>query len=202
MKNIKAFFKRGLLGENAPLVLLVGLTPFLGASKLLSGGVIMGVAAIIVLTLSALFVSLVRKIIPQAIKPVVYMIIIAGFVTAVEILIRTFLPIIFKEIGMYIPLLAVSGFVFAKADSVADKNAVGFSVCDVLASGVGFFCAIVVFSFIRELFGCGTIWGLRIFPEQYGMRYLSMPAGALILLGFMIAVFRLFTAKKDEEGGK
>ena len=202
MKNLKDFFKRGLLGENAPLVLLVGLAPFLGASKLLSGGVVMGVAAIIVLTLSALSVSLVRKVIPQAIKPVVYMIIIAGFVTAVEILIRTFLPIIFKEIGMYVPLLAVSGFVFAKADSVADKNAVGFSVCDVFASGLGFFCAIVVFSFIREFLGCGTIWGIRILPEQYGMRHLSMPAGALILLGFMTAVFRLFTTKKDEEGEK
>lgn len=196
MKNFFSNLKKGCIEENPVLVFMLGLCPLLAASETLFSGMTMGAAVIITLVLSGIVISLIRKIIPENIKIIVYMLIIACFVTAIELLLQAFLPPMAEKLGIYLPLLTVSGFTLAKAECVAGRKKVGTAVVDAVITGISFFAVIFVLSFVRELLGCGTLFGLRILPAEYCIQTVGMPVGAFMLLGVLLAMFGKITSRK------
>ena len=198
MKRLLPFLKTNILTENVPLLLLLGLAPLLGGTTTLIGGTILGLCAIFVLVLTGISVSLVGKLLPTQVRNLSFMIIAAFYVTLCEILLSFFLPQIRDTLGIYLPLLTVSGLMFSRATS-AEKEPAGVSALSGLGMGLGFFAVAFVMSFFRELLGTGTLLGLRIIPERYAMGMLVSPFGALVLLGLLIATVRCINSKTNKE---
>lgn len=202
MKKILAFLKNSVLLENASLLFMLGLCPLLAVSTSIIDGLIMGLCVIVALVLSSIAISLTARFIPDSIRVIIYMVIIATFVAAEELLLRAFLPEVAENLGIYLPLITVSGIVLARSEKAAAEG-VGESVLNALSAGLGFFAAMFVMSFIRELIGNGTLFGLRIIPEQYCMRLLVSPAGAFITFGLLLAVFNVAVSRiRVKEGEK
>ncbi len=198
MKRLLPFLKTNILTENVPLLLLLGLAPLLGGTTTLIGGTILGLCAIFVLVLTGISVSLVGKLLPTQVRNLSFMIVAAFYVTLCEILLIFFLPQIRDVLGIYLPLLTVSGLMFSRATS-AEMETAGVSALSGLGMGLGFFAVAFVMSFLRELLGAGTLFGLRIIPERYAMGMLVSPFGALILLGLLIATVRCINSKINKE---
>ncbi len=203
MKVMLEMFRKKLLEENAPLILLIGLCPLLMASKTVMSGLVMATAIGFVLVLSSVAVSLVRKLIPDSIRIIAYMLIIATFVAMAELLIRSFLPTHYANLGIYIPIIASAGIVFAHTDNVASKNGIQITVVDGILSALAFAVVIIVVSLLREFFGSGTILSYRILAEEYAMSFALSPAGGLMLLGILAAILKkvnsLCGGKKEEK---
>lgn len=198
MKRLPPFLKTNLLTENVPLLLLLGLAPLLGGTTTLIGGTILGLCAIFVLVLTGISVSLVGKLLPTQVRNLSFMIIAAFYVTLCEILLSFFLPQIRDTLGIYLPLLTVSGLMFSRATS-AEMETAGVSALSGLGMGLGFFAVAFVMSFLRELLGAGTLFGLRIIPERYAMGMLVSPFGALILFALIITAVRCINSKINKE---
>lgn len=198
MKRLLPFLKTNILTENVPLLLLLGLAPLLGGTTTLIGGTILGLCAIFVLVLTGISVSLVGKLLPTQVRNLSFMIIVAFYVTLCEILLSFFLPQIRDTLGIYLPLLTVSGLMFSRAAS-AEKEPAGVSALSGLGMGLGFFAVAFVMSFLRELLGAGTLFGLRIIPERYAMGMLVSPFGALILFALIITAVRCINSKINKE---
>ena len=202
MKKISNFLKCSMLTENPSLVFLLGLCTLLGTSASLVSGLGMGVSALLVLVMSGVTLSLVGKFFPEKVKNVLYMIVVAFYVTLIEILLRAFLPGIYSGIGIYLPLVTVSGIVFARAEE-AGKEKVSTAAFNGLFVGVGYLAVIFVMSFIRELMGQGTLFGFRIIPEEYAVRLMASPFGAFVVLGCLFAILQKITNRfSDKEGEK
>lgn len=201
MKKVLPFLKNNILTENATVILLMGVAPLLGGTTTLAGGIALGLCAIFVLVLTGVCVSLAGKLIPASVKNITFMIIAAFFVALCEILLGFFFPGIRDVLGIYLPLLTVSGLAFSRAMS-AQKETVSASALAGLGTGLGFFATSVCLSFVRELLGAGTLLGLRIFPERFAVGVLISPAGALILFGLIIALLRYINAKTNKEGNE
>lgn len=201
MKRLFPFLKTNIFTENTPVLLLMGLAPLLGGTKTLAGGIVLGLCAIFVLVLTGVSVSLTGRLIPASVKNISFMIIAAFFVTLCEILLSFFLPQIRDGLGIYLPLFTVSGLAFSRALS-AEKETVSASALAGLGTGLGFFAAALCLSFVRELFGAGTLFGLRIIPERYAMGMLLSPAGALVLFGLIIAAVRCINSKINKGGSE
>ena len=200
MKKVLNFLKRSIVFENSVLVYLLGLCPILAATTSLVSGLGIGIAALIVLVLSGVVISLIGRFIPESIKAVSYMVIVSFFVAVSELLLKAFLPSLSEALGIYLPLLSVSGIAFARVER-ADKETVGAAALGGLSMGIGYLAVSLVLSFLRELLGNGTFFGIRVFPEEYGAISVSSPAGALILLGFLLAAFcKLVSYMKEKEG--
>ena len=205
---MKKFFKKlagviheFVIVENPVFTLLLGLCPMLAASTSLLDACVMGVVATITLILSALIVRGVLKLVPESVRLVSVVLIPITIIAAFEILIRAFLPSVFESIGMYLPLLAVSGIVIYGYNKQRRLRKLSSVVKKATALGTGFFAATFIMAFFREFFGRGSLFGFQIFPEEYGVLILTYPAGGLILLGVFIALFRalFFTEGKKEE---
>lgn len=201
MKKLVCFLKRSLLLENAPLVLFLGLCPLLGASSSLASGLGMGVCTLLVLVLSGFVISLAGRFIPESVRSVSYMVIIAFFAALLELLLRAFLPVVYESLGIYLPLVAVSGIAFARAES-AEREGLGTAVVQGFSMGLGFLAVILVMSLIRELVGQGTFFGIRVIPEEYAVRLIASPFGALVILGLLLAIFRKLVACVREKEGE
>ncbi len=203
MKVMFELFKKKLFAENAPLVFLIGLCPLLMASKTVMSGIVMATAIGFVLVLSCTVVSLLRKLIPDSIRLVAYMLVIATFVAVAELMIRYYLPTHYANLGMYIPIIVSAGIVFSRVDSVASKNGVAISAIDGFLTALAFAVVIVIVSVIREFFGSGTILSYRMIPEEYGMSFALSPAGGLMLLGALAAMLKKVNSigkgKKEEK---
>ena len=150
MKKFLSRLKKGCIEENPVLVFMLGLCPLLAASETLFSGMTMGAAVIITLVLSGAVISLIRKIIPEKIKIIVYMLVIACFVTAIELLLHAFIPPMAERLGIYLPLLTVSGLTLAKAECIAGRKKIGATVVDAVITGIAFFAVIFVLSFVRK----------------------------------------------------
>ena len=201
MKKLLPFLKTNILTENASLFLLLGLAPLLGGTKTLATGAMLGLCAIFVLVLTGVSAALIGKLLPASVKNISFMVIAAFYVTLCEILLSVFLPQIREGLGIYLPLLTVSGLVFSLAQS-AEKETVSAAALAALGMGLGFFAAALCLSFLRELFGSGTLFGLRIIPERYAMGALVSPFGALVLFGLMIAAVRYINSKINKGDGE
>ena len=194
--NIGKQFKEGIITNNPVLVQLIGMCPTLATSTSLENGLGMGLAATSVLICSNFVVSLLRKIIPQKIRIASYVVIISVFVTAVEMLLKAFLPDIADSLGLFIPLIVVNCIILARAEAFASKNKPIPAAIDGLAMGLGFTFALAILSSVREILGAGTIYGIPLFGENFQPATLMiMPAGGFLALGFVIAAFKKILKK-------
>ncbi len=188
-KSLLGIFANGLLHENPTFVLMLGMCPTLAITTAGANGLAMGLATTVVLVFSNLFISLLRQFIPEKVRIPSYIVIIASFVTMVDMLMKAYLPDMSQALGMYIQLIVVNCIIFARAESFASKNAPLSSVMDGLGMGLGFTCAITLLSVIRELFGSGTIFGAQVMPAAYQpMAIMTQVPGGFITLGLLLAL--------------
>lgn len=193
--NIKQQFKEGLLTKNPVLVQLLGMCSTLAITTSLFNGIGMGVSVTIILICSNIMISALRKVIPGNIRIAAYIVIIAGFVTMVDLLLQAFLPELSESLGVFIPLIVVNCIILGRAEAFASKHGVVASALDGLFQGIGYTAALVVMCVIRELLGAGTFGGgilnggegIRLIPEGYPALQLVMPVGGFLTLGFVIA---------------
>ena len=180
-------FLNGLITENPTFTLMLGMCPTLGVTTAASNGIGMGLATTFVLVCSNLFISLLRKIIPDKVRIPAYIVIIASFVTMVDLFMKAYLPDLSKSLGSYIPLIVVNCIIFARAESFAAKNAPLAALGDGLGMGLGFTVSITCLAAVRELFGAGTVFGARIMPAGYQpMGIMTQVPGGFITLGIMM----------------
>lgn len=200
MNKLKKFFMSGMFTENPTFVQLLGMCPTLAITTNAINGLGMGVTVICVLTLSNFLISLVRKFIPQQVRIASYIVIISGVVTAIQLLIKAYLPSLDKSLGLFIPLIVVNCIILARAEAFASKNTVFDSVLDGIFMGLGFTFALTLLGMIRELLGAGTIFGFDVLL-RFGytpMLFFIMPAGAFITLGFLIAAVTAIRARLSD----
>ena len=181
-------FKNGLIDQNPTFVQVLGLCPTLATTTSVPNAVGMGLAATFVLTCSNALISLLRKFIPRQVRIAAYIVVIAGFVSIVEMLIKAYLPALDKSLGVFIPLIVVNCIILARAEAFASKNTVLPSVLDGLGMGLGFTIALTIIGAVREVLGNGTFCDISVFGESFKpIRMLIMPYGAFITLGILIA---------------
>lgn len=184
MKN----FTKGFLRENPILVLILGTCPTLGVTSSAANGLGMGLATTFVLVMSNLVISLVKSQIPDKVRIPAFIVIIAAFVTVVELVMQAYTPGLFKSLGIFIPLIVVNCIVLGRAEAFASKNNPLSSVIDGLGMGLGFTGALVVLGSIREILGSGTLFSFRLYPENYTTLLFVLAPGAFIVLGYLIAI--------------
>ena len=212
--NFKKQFKEGLLTKNPVLVQLLGMCSVLAITTSLFNGLGMGLSVTVILICSNVLISALRKVIPSQIRIAAYIVIIAGFVTVVDLLLQAFLPSLAENLGVFIPLIVVNCMILGRAEAFASKNGVLASAVDGLCQGIGYTVALVAMCVIRELLGSGTFGGgilcggegIRIIPQDYSAMLMVMPFGGFLTLGFVIALFQWATRKmrgrKKKEAGK
>ena len=195
-----AQLKGGIIDNNPVLVQLLGMCPTLAVTTSVSNAIGMGLAATAVLICSNVFISLLRKFIPSQVRIAAFIVIISGFVTAVELLIKAFFFDLYGSLGLFIPLIVVNCIILARAEAFASKNKVIPSAVDGLAMGLGFTVALIVIATIREILGAGTFLGFPILGSAYKPALLFiLPPGAFLTLGFVIAaVQKLRNVKEDK----
>lgn len=188
--------KNGLLLENPLLIQTLGMCSSLAVTTSASNAIGMGIAVTAVLICSNILISLLRKLIPNQIRIAAYIVIISGFVTAVEMLIKAYFYDLYGALGVFIPLIVVNCIILARAEAFASKNKVLPSAVDGLAMGLGYTAAIFVLGCVREILGNGSIFGYQILGKNYeGAVMVLLPAGAFILLGCFIACVKFLVSK-------
>ena len=198
--NVKKQFKEGLLTQNPVLVQLLGMCSTMAITTSIMNGLGMGVSVIIILTLSNIFIAMLRKIIPNEVRIACFIIVIAGFVTCVQLLLKAFLPAIDKSLGVFIPLIVVNCIILGRAEAFASKNSVGASALDGIFQGLGYTVVLLIMCFFRELFGYGTLLDIQIMPNGYTpIGILTQPVGGFICLGVLIAAMQWALARSEKK---
>jgi electron transport complex protein RnfE len=187
-------FSKGLLKENAVFVLILGMCPTLGVTTSAINGLGMGLATTFVLVMSNLVVSLVKNLIPDKVRIPAFIVIIATFVTVVELVMKGFVPVLFDALGLFIPLIVVNCVVLGRAEAFASKNTVWSSVVDGAGMGVGFTLALTVLGTVRELLGSGAFFGMKMISGD-AMLLFILPPGAFIALGYLIVLANMLKEK-------
>ena len=206
--NVKKQFKDGLLTQNPVLVQLLGMCSTMAITTTLFNGIGMGVAVTFILICSNVVISLLRKVIPSKIRIAAYIVVIAGFVTMVDLLMQAYLPALSESLGIFIPLIVVNCIILGRAEAFASKNSVAASAIDGICQGIGYTVVLIVMCVVREFLGSGTFGGgllgpegagIRILPEQFPAMMMILPVGGFLTLGVLIAVVQYFLAK-DKKG--
>ncbi len=198
--NFGKQLKEGLITQNPVLVQVLGMCSTMAITTSVMNGLGMGVSVLIILTLSNIFISLLRKIIPNEVRIACYIVVIAGFVTCVQLLLKAFLPEIDKSLGVFIPLIVVNCIILGRAEAFASKNTVGASAVDGICQGLGYTVVLVILCVVRELFGAGTLLGIQIMPESYTPAgLLILPVGGFLCLGTLIAAMQWALAKSAKK---
>lgn len=188
---------KGIIKENPVLVLLLGTCPTLAVTSDVKSAVGMAAAAAVVLILSNLAISLLRNIIPDKVRIPCYIVVIAGFVTVVEMLMHAFFPDIYSALGIFLSLIVVNCIILGRAEMFASKNGVVASVMDGIGMAIGFALALVAMATIREVFGAGTFFGMEIpFIKNYTIPILTSAPGGFFVFGLLIAIVNKFLSKK------
>mgnify|MGYP000770899796 FL=1 len=218
--NFGKQLKEGLITQNPVLVQVLGMCSTMAITTSFFNGLGMGVSVLIILTLSNIFISLLRKIIPNEVRIACYIVVIAGFVTCVDLSIQAFLPDLANSLGVFIPLIVVNCIIIGRAEAFAAKNSIGASALDGIFQGLGYTIVLTIMCIIREFLGSGSFGkgiintingigtgnGLQIFPEEFGAKLLTMPFGGFLTLGCLIALMqyalRKSAEKKEKEGNK
>ncbi len=187
----------GIIKENPVLVLILGTCPTLATTTTVSGAFGMGIAALVVLVCSNVFISLLRKIIPESMRIPCYILIISGFVTMVKMLVQAFLPSLYEALGVYLDLITVNCIILGRAEMFANKNAVAASALDGIGMGIGFTLSLTVMATIREVFGAASFAGISIpFMEPFKIEFLTKAPGGLLVYGLLIALIYVVTNGK------
>ena len=215
--NFGKQLKEGLISQNPVLVQLLGMCSTLAITTSFFNGLGMGVSVLVILTLSNIFISLLRKIIPNEVRIACYIVVIAGFVTCVDLILKAFVPALSNSLGVFIPLIVVNCIILGRAEAFASKNSVAASAVDGICQGIGYTLVLVIMCVFRELLGSGTFGagllgggelgaapGLRVIPEQFGIKILTMPVGGFLTLGALIAAMQwaLTKAKNKKKEAK
>ena len=205
--KIGKMFKEGLLTKNPVLVQLLGMCSILAITTSLFNGIGMGISVTIILICSNVLISALRKVIPSQIRIAAYIVIIAGFVTIVDLALQAFLPELSESLGVFIPLIVVNCIILGRAEAFASKNTVAASALDGLFQGIGYTVALVIMCVIREFLGAGTFGGgilnggegIRILPEGTPAMLMIMPVGGFLTLGFVVAGFQWLMKRMEKK---
>ena len=187
MNNFKVLMN-GIIKENPTFVLLLGMCPTLGTTSSALNGMSMGLATTFVLVCSNVVISLIKNLIPDMVRIPAFIVVIASFVTALQMGMQAFVPDIYATLGLFIPLIVVNCIILGRAEAFASKNGVVPSFFDGVGMGLGFTIALTVLGAVREILGTGKIFGLEVWPEDYGMLMFVLAPGAFIVLGYLIAI--------------
>lgn len=189
MKGILERLYNGIIKENPTFVLMLGMCPTLAVTTSAKNGLGMGVATMAVLIMSNFLISLLRKVIPQGVRVPVYIIIIASFVTIVEMLMHAYVTALYSSLGIFIPLIVVNCIIFGRAETYASKNNPILSIFDGVGIGLGFTVGLTLIGIIRELLGNGTIFDFRVMPESYQpISIFVLAPGAFFVLAMLCAL--------------
>lgn len=189
--SLSKVFTNSIFKNNPIFMQLIGLCSILAVTSSLSNAIAMGAAVTFVATMSNTVVSLLRKVIPDKIRIPAFIVVIATFVTLVEMVLHAYVPAIYNALGIFLPLIVVNCCILGEAEGFAYQNKVIPSIVDGIGTGLGYTLAAVMMGFIRELIGSGSLLGNPVLPESYpGVGFMISPAGAFILLGLLIAGFR------------
>lgn len=193
-KSSLSVLTNGILKENPTLVLILGTCPTLATTTTVTGALGMGLAALVVLVCSNIFISLLRKIIPESMRIPCYIVIIAGFVTIVKMIVQAFFPDLYATLGVYLDLITVNCIILGRAEMFANKNPVIASALDGIGMGLGFTIALGAMATIREVFGAASFAGIAIpFMEDYKISFLAKAPGGLLVYGLLIALVYVIT---------
>ena len=187
MNNFKVLMN-GIIKENPTFVLLLGMCPTLGTTSSALNGMSMGLATTFVLVCSNVVISLIKNLIPDMVRIPAFIVVIASFVTALQMCMQAFVPDIYATLGLFIPLIVVNCVILGRAEAFTSKNGVVPSFFDGVGMGLGFTIALTVLGAVREMLGTGKIFGLEVWPEDYGMLMFVLAPGAFIVLGYLIAI--------------
>ncbi len=218
--NIGRQFKEGLLTQNPVLVQMLGLCSTMAITTSFFNGIGMGLAVTIILTLSNVIISAIRKIVPDKIRIAMFIVVIAGFVTIVDLMIQAFVPALSKSLGVFIPLIVVNCIILGRAEAFSYKNGIGASFFDGIFQGIGYTLVLLVMCIIREFLGAGSFGGgfidmtdgfrivmgggsgIQLFPAGYGIGMLKLPVGGFIVLACLIALMQWALARPKKEEKK
>ncbi|WP_420834475.1 electron transport complex subunit RsxE [Caloranaerobacter azorensis] len=190
-------FKNGLLKENPTFVQLLGMCPTLAVTTTASDGMAMGLATTTVLISSNFVISLLRKFIPSKIRIPSYIVIVAGFVTLIDMFMHAYAIDLYRSLGLFIPLIVVNCLILGRAESFASKNNPIDSIVDGIGMGLGFTWALTLLGIVRELLGAGSIFGVQIFGEAFKPAIIMiLPPGAFLALGILIGLFNWIKSRK------
>ena len=185
----------GILRENPVFALVLGMCPTLATTTSAINGMSMGLATTFVLVCSNVVISLLKNLIPDKVRIPAFIVVIATFVTMVQLLMQAYLPSIYDVLGLFIPLIVVNCIVLGRAEAFAAKNTVGLSALDGLGMGLGFSLALTLIGAVRELLGTGCVFGLNLYSEIYGMLIFVLAPGAFIVLGYLMALVQKLMKK-------
>lgn len=188
MKYLNIIYK-GVVSDNPTFVLLLGMCPTLGTTGSALTGMSMGLATMGVLICSNVVISAIKNFVPGGVRIPAYIVVIASFVTVLQMMMKAYLPAMDAMLGIFIPLIVVNCILLGRAEAFAGKNNVLASLCDGIGIGLGFTIALTLLGSVREILGTGKIFGEEIYPEQFGSLVFVLAPGAFIALGFMIALF-------------
>ena len=194
MNNLKVLVN-GIIKENPTFVLLLGMCPTLGTTSSAINGMSMGLATMRVLVLSNFIIALIKKLIPDAVRIPAYIVVIASLVTVLQMVIKAYAPDIDKSLGLFIPLIVVNCIILGRAESFAAKNGPIASIFDGIGIGLGFTLGLTSLGAVRELLGTGSIFGVTLWGETYGMLMFVLAPGAFLVLGYLIVLFNKITSK-------
>ncbi|WP_297709933.1 electron transport complex subunit RsxE [Dysosmobacter sp.] len=210
--NLGKQFKEGLITNNPVLVQVLGMCSTMAITTSFFNGLGMGVAVTVILTLSNVIISAIRKIVPDKIRIAMFIVVIAGFVTCVDLLIQAYVPSLATSLGVFIPLIVVNCIILGRAESFSYKNGVAASFFDGIFQGIGYTVVLLIMCIIRELLGAGTfgggilgpdLKGIQIIPSQFPAGMLTLPVGGFLVLGCLIAFMQWALAKsKNKEESK
>ena len=186
--NKLANLTKGIIKENPVLVLVLGTCPTLATSTQAANAIGMGIAATVVLICSNMAISALRKIIPDMVRIPAYIVVIAGFVSVVQMLVKAYMPALDSALGIYLPLIVVNCIILGRAEMYASKNGVIDSAIDGLGMGIGFTLALLLMATLREIPGAGTWFGMRIIPEGYQVSIMTLAPGGFFVFGSLIAL--------------
>ncbi len=179
----------GIIKRNPTFVLILGMCPTLGTTSSAMIGMSMGLATLFVLMCSNMAISAIKRIVPDKVRIPVYIVVIASFVTILQMLMQAYAPALYASLGIFIPLIVVNCILLGRAEAFASKNTVFASLCDGLGVGVGFTLALTLLGAVRELLGTGAVFGLQLYNADFGALLFVLAPGAFIVLGLLIALF-------------
>ena len=219
--NVKKQLKDGLILQNPVLVQLLGMCSTMAITTSLFNGVGMGLSVLIILTCCNIVISALRKVIPNDIRIAIYVVVIAGFVTIVDLMLQAYIPALASALGVFIPLIVVNCIIIGRAESFAAKNGIAASALDGIFQGIGYTVVLVIMCVIREFLGQGTFGGgfidvangfritldgtgggIQLMPAEFGALAMILPFGGFLTLGILIAAVQYFMRKSDEKKAK
>ena len=209
--NLRKQFMEGLLTQNPVLVQVLGMCSTMAITTSFFNGLGMGIAVLVILTLSNIIISAIRKIVPDKIRIAMFIVVIAGFVTKVDLIIQAFDPALAQSQGVFIPLIVVNSIIQGRAESFSYKNGIVASFWDGIFQGIGYTVVLMVMCIIREFLGKGTFGGgilgvdgkgIQIIPSEFGIGMLTLPVGGFLVLAALIALMQWALARPKKEESK